>query len=76
MLGFVMILSLNSNGTQRAQVQMTLSVEAAAGVPDTCGICVVYDRETGETIKWPYYDPDSTVKDICGCDCEIDDDDE
>ncbi len=49
LLGFVMILSLSSNGTQQMQVQMTSSVEAAAGRPDTCGICIVYDRKTGET---------------------------
>ncbi|MCY3630601.1 MAG: hypothetical protein F4Y81_11305 [Rhodothermaceae bacterium] len=35
-----------------------------------CGLCIVYDRESGETESYPYVDPESDLKpDGCACSC-------
>ena len=36
-----------------------------------CGLCVVWDTETGAQLVYWYVDDESTVeKDDCACDCE------
>lgn len=62
--GFMLVLTLSA-GVQ----QLTSTVNAKGKAPDRCGICIVYDDETGQQHTYLYYDPLSSVTDFCPCDC-------
>ena len=59
-LSLVAVLSLTANNIQPSQLQSIPAAEAASA-PEKCGICVVYDTETGEQSEWPYVDPESSL---------------
>ena len=39
--------------------------------PTACSYCIIYDRDTGETIQYWYEDPEGSLElEGCACDCE------